>query len=536
MTVPAKDSARAHILVVEDSSVFREMQGLLLGQAGYVVSSHESPQAALNVAAKQHFDLVVIDYELPEMNGQQFMHALRKIQPEVAVVFVSGALTLDLAIQLSSQGVAGIFNKPANPKTLLEKINETLARQGARDTAARVGSGSPLPTARRGGPGSPFLPNPATSEPSADRLAYAPRFVLGNSDRFREFSHRLWKVRDFRAVLLLQGDPGSPFELLARELAEISIFRDGPIMVCDAAKFEPRALIAALAPSLLSHDAGTLIVTGVETFTLEQQKTLENLLTGRDVFLPFARRFRLVLAGSSALSERVDDGAFGETLYYKISSLSLSVPTLREMRGDILTNARRILVAHHEAGHAQSSLAIAADAAQWIETQEWPGNYDELARTILTAALQSHGNELTLAALAGTGPHDESRHDIAPPPLPPVELTDFDQPPNGEARPPFPVTSLLAQPATEPVFVTTTIFESPPPAVKPEKTRTKPAPQPASAQAAAALGRAPAGQLFARAATPARTLTAQSLFRPASSAYNFDRRLTESLVIADAAH
>src|SRR4051812_45623966 len=94
MTTPAKDSACAQILVVEDSSVYREMQGLLLRQAGYGASLHENPQAALAVAATQKFDLVVIDYELPEMNGEQFMHALRKIQPDIAVVFVSGTLTL----------------------------------------------------------------------------------------------------------------------------------------------------------------------------------------------------------------------------------------------------------------------------------------------------------------------------------------------------------------------------------------------------------------------------------------------------------
>src|SRR4051812_14482997 len=313
MTVPAKESKSAHVLVVEDSSVFREMQGLLLRQAGYAVSLHENPQTALTISAKEHFDLVVIDYELPNMNGEQFMHELRKIQPDIAVIFVSGSLTLELAIKLSSQGVAGIFNKPANPKTLLEKINETLARNAARDTAARVGSGSPVPPPRRNKTRSPFTRSPftrgsPTAEPTANRLAYAPRFVVGKSDRFREFTHRLWKVRDFRAVLLLHGEAGSPLELLARELAEISIFRDGPIMVCDAAKFEPRGLIEVLAPSLLSHDAGTLIVSGVETFTAAQQKTLENLMSGRDVFLPFARKFRLVLAATPALSERVDEG------------------------------------------------------------------------------------------------------------------------------------------------------------------------------------------------------------------------------------
>lgn len=367
---------------------------MLLRQAGFAVTGHESPQAALADAAKQPFDLVIIDYELPEMNGEQFMHELRKIQPNIAVIFVSGTLTLELAIQLSKQGVAGIFNKPANPKNLVEKINETLFRPVGRDTAVRsAGSGSPLQASRAGPSG--YVP----PEPVVGQLAYPPRYVMGESDKFKQFTHRLWKVRDFRAVLLLQGEAGSPFELFARELAEISGFRNGPVMLCDAAEFEPRRLIQELAPSLLSQDAGTLILTGVELFTLEQQRILENLLTGRDVFLPFARRFRVVLAATQALTDRLDDGTFGETLYYKISALSLALPTLREWRSDIGANARHILAMSGEAGTPTASLTIPPDAIAWLEAQPWPGNYDELARTIVLAMPHAQQGLLTLAAL-----------------------------------------------------------------------------------------------------------------------------------------
>src|ERR1051326_7811809 len=137
MKVSGKDTPRAQILVVEDSSVFREMQGLLLRQAGFGPWLYENPQVALQEAAKQKFDLVVIDYELPEMNGEQFMHALRKLQPDIPAIFVSGSLTEELVVRLPTQNVAGLFHKPSNPKQPLEKISETLSR-AARDTAVRT--------------------------------------------------------------------------------------------------------------------------------------------------------------------------------------------------------------------------------------------------------------------------------------------------------------------------------------------------------------------------------------------------------------
>jgi two-component system NtrC family response regulator len=487
MSPPPKSPPQARVLIVEDSAVFREMQTLLVGNAGFAVSAHENPQTALTEAAKQHFDLVIIDYELPEMNGEQFMLALRKIQPDIAVVFVSGSLTIELAIKLSSQNVAGIFNKPANPKLLIEKINETLARNAVRDTAARTGSASA--TGSR--------PQSATfttaSPPPVSGLAYTPRFIDGSSDPFREFSHRLWKVRDFRAVLLLQGEPGSPFEHFARELTEISIFRDGPTMFCEAAEFEPRRLIEVLAPSLLSHDAGTLIVTDVETLDANQQKTLLNLTTGRDVFLPFARKFRLVLAATSKLTERVDSGDFDETLFYKISSLSVTVPSLREMRGDIVTNATRILVQLGET-NGNTPTGFTAEAAEWIEAQDWPGNYDQLAYILQLAVRHADGPEITIDALEAAVNEDIE----VPEPTSRRPAVSTGNSPGRSTRPPFPIASDLAKEAAAEVKASGAV------------------------KAASPTG------------TP-RVLAAASLFRPASSSYNFTQRLNEALSAAGAA-
>lgn len=456
------------------------MQGLLLGQAGFAVSAHEHPKMALEAAARQHFDLVVIDYELPAMNGQQFMHALRAIQPDVAVIFVSGSLTLELAIQLTSQGVAGIFNKPANPKNLLEKINETLFRQ-ARDTAVR-GSLSPLPVAPVGNGSGPAYTPP---EPPSGQLAYAPRYVLGDSDAYREFTHRLWKVRDFRSVLLLQGEAGSPFELFARDLAEVSVFRDGPVMECDATEFEPRRLIEVLAPSLLSNDAGTLILSGVETFSAEQQSTLTNLITGRDVFLPFARRFRLVLSATQALTDRVDEGTFNETLYYKISAVSLSVPALRELRGDIAVNARQILKMDSGTNSEMPPAAFSVEAMAWLESQNWPGNYDQLARAVILARAKAGAGEIGVAALEA----------------------GLRQAGHGQAKAAEMTVQMLAKPVAAP----------------------KPAPLPASA--APVPPTAPASAARPDSVPP---LAARSLFRPASAAYNFNQRLSDLLGAAEA--
>jgi DNA-binding NtrC family response regulator len=411
------------------------------------------------------------------------MHALRKILPDIAVVFVSGALTLELAIKLSSQGVAGVFHKPVNPKTLLEKINDTINRSAKGEGAPGSGSNSPLPAARRSNSNSPVgAPAPAV-EPSDSDLAYTPRYFLGQSPAFRDFTHRLWRARDFRAVLLLQGEAGSPFELIGRDIAEVSTFRDGPVMLCDAAQFDTRHLIEVLAPTLLSADAGTLIVTGIETLTAAQQKILETLMTGRDVFLPFARRFRLVLAAAGNFSELADDGRFSDTLYYKISSLSLTVPPLREMRDDIPANVQQLLADHRIALNAAAPLALASDANAWLRAQGWSGNHAQLSRTLLGAARTAAGAAISVAALEAAYRSDSAT-----------------------VAAPTPVAHIPAATAHASTRAPITL---------------RPAP---AAKVANGNGSAP----------HVSGLTARSVFRPAAAAYDFSQRLAASLAAAGA--
>jgi DNA-binding NtrC family response regulator len=143
---------------------------------------------------------------------------------------------------------------------------------------------------------------------------------------------------------------------------------------------------------LLAQDAGTLIVTGVETFTPAQQKILQTLLGSREVFQPFARRFRVVLAAGGSLSDLADSGQFDETLYYKISAVTINVPPLRKLHADILPNVRQLLDQHATDTGAADAFSLTTAAAAWLEAQTWPGNYDQLRRLVLLAC--EHGAEI----------------------------------------------------------------------------------------------------------------------------------------------
>jgi DNA-binding NtrC family response regulator len=364
------------------------MQALLLRQAGYGVGLFEDPQAALAEAAGRKFDLAIVDDGLPAMRGEAFLDALRQVRPDLPVIFVSGSLTHEAIVRLARERVAGIFTKPAQSQQLLEKIAGTLGRP---EPAVRGGSRSPF-----GGSLPPFSPAP---EPSPHGLAYEPHHVFGASDRFRELTHRLWQVRDFRSVLLLQGEAGSAFELFARELARISSSAQGPVLRCNAADFAPEPLLEALAPALLGAGTGTVVITGVEQFTAAQQQTLENLIEGRDVFQAFAHRFRFIVTATHHLAQRVDDGSFAPGLFVKISSQFVTLPPLRTMRADLVANAKHLIEEHQAASGAIAPVKLGVDATAWLEAQDWPGNYAQLSEVVKQALARVTNGTLDASAL-----------------------------------------------------------------------------------------------------------------------------------------
>jgi CheY-like chemotaxis protein len=120
------DPARGRVLLLEDASVFREMQSLLLQRAGFAVTVCEGPASALSEAARQPFDVAVLNSDTPGLDRPEFIQALRRHRPSLAIIFVAGALTVELTRDLTSAGVRTILQRPVNPIALLQKVDEAM--------------------------------------------------------------------------------------------------------------------------------------------------------------------------------------------------------------------------------------------------------------------------------------------------------------------------------------------------------------------------------------------------------------------------
>lgn len=114
------------MLVVEAPSVFREMQALFLSHAGYDAISCDGPREAFELLHQQTFRALVLNNEGSILESAEFLVALRREHPAIAVVFVATALTLELTRDLTRLGITAILERPVSPQSLTRKLDEVL--------------------------------------------------------------------------------------------------------------------------------------------------------------------------------------------------------------------------------------------------------------------------------------------------------------------------------------------------------------------------------------------------------------------------
>ena len=119
----------ASILVVDDDEKFRLLVSEILGRAGYSVKCFENGKQAIDASNEELFNLALIDIHLPDMEGTALLTKLRKTEPEMIKIIVTGHASLENSIEAVNKGVDGYVLKPFDPKKLLVMIETQLKKQ-----------------------------------------------------------------------------------------------------------------------------------------------------------------------------------------------------------------------------------------------------------------------------------------------------------------------------------------------------------------------------------------------------------------------
>ncbi|HET8796216.1 MAG TPA: sigma-54 dependent transcriptional regulator [Thermoanaerobaculia bacterium] len=371
------------ILIVEDQPRLRIAMREFLESKGFDVEDVESCAAAEEAFRASRPDAALLDYELPDGDALELLPKLRAIDENVPLLLLTGHGTIELAVRAMKEGAEQFLTKPVELPTLLVIIRRLLdtGRMRHNDNASRR----------------------ANRRQATDPFA-------GRSEAIRRLQDEAVAVAESDAAVLIEGETGSGKGVLARWLHQNGPRRAEPFVDINCAGLSREFLeselfghergaftgAAAAKSGLLEvGHRGTVFLDEIgdmdpavqpKVLKVLEEKRLRRLGAVRDRQVDI----RLVAATHHDLAALQRDGRFRSDLYYRLNTISLYVPPLRQRAEDIPILARD-LVSGMAADLGRGEVEIAPAALDALAAHPWPGNVRELKNVLERALLLSRG-------------------------------------------------------------------------------------------------------------------------------------------------
>lgn len=384
-------TATGRILIVDDEKVVRQATERFLGAQGFTVASAATLEEAIRQFHELRPDAVIIDYRLPDGTALDLIPRLRNCDPDVQLLVLTGYGSIDVAVQAMKVGADHFLEKPADlhaVRLLLERLLENRRRRHVEEAGRSRES----------------------------RHAIDP--FIGTSRAITSLREDAVKVARSDSPILLQGETGTGKGVLANWIHRNSRRADQPFVDLNCAGLSKEFLdselfghargaftgaVAEKRGLLEVSDRGTIFLDEIGDIDLDvQPKLLKVLEEKRFRRLGETRDrtadIRLVAASHHDLQQRIGERLFRADLYYRISTVTLLLPPLRERREDVAPLARHILSgAARDLGRRDARFTDDALAA--LEQHAWPGNIRELRNVIERALLLGESSQIDSADL-----------------------------------------------------------------------------------------------------------------------------------------
>lgn len=365
------------IAIVEDDINMRKSLEIAMGDyEKYDVHTFKNARDALK-KLDDTFELIISDINMPGMDGIEFVKTL---QGKFEVIIITGNATLTRAIESIQLGVKDFLLKPFEIETLIAAIERT----------ASVAKKTPQ--------------SAITSVPHSCSF-------LGSSPVLDKLLNRTAKAATTDASIMLLGESGVGKEVFARHIHDSSPRSSKPFIAINMAAipdnlieselfgFEKGAFTDATEAKMGQFElacGGTLFLDEIAEMPYPLQAKLLRVLQEREIRRLGASKntkidVRLICATNADLHSKITEGKFREDLYYRLNTIPLNIPPLRERREEILSIAEAALVRYcTQYGFEHKSFSLNARNA--LEHYNWPGNIRELISVVERSAILSDGD------------------------------------------------------------------------------------------------------------------------------------------------
>ena len=369
------------ILIVDDEPDTVVILQDRLEMDGYTVITASNGSEALEVIGQELPDLVLLDIQMPRMDGMETLIHIHQRYPGLLVIMLTAHGTIQLAVEATKRGAYDFLEKPFKPEHIKQKVDQALEHHRTTEPGVR------------------------------DELIHSYEEIVGESPQIVEVLKIIEKVANTNSTVLIQGESGTGKELVARALHQNSPRAHKEMIVVNCAAIPDNLLES----EVFGHERGaftgatyqkigkferadgsTLFLDEIGDMSIELQAKLLRALQEQEIERLGGTKVirvdvRIIAATNHELRKAIDMGTFRRDLYYRLNMIPIFLPPLRERRGDILILAEYFLRKHSKV-HNQPTRLISQKARDLLMQYDWPGNVRELEYSILRAVLFAEGD------------------------------------------------------------------------------------------------------------------------------------------------
>jgi len=380
------------LLIVDDEPLLRVAISDALRKEGWIVDVAEDGAKGAALFAKHVHDLVLTDLVMPRMDGMALLRRIKAIEKETTVVMITAHGSVERAVEAMQHGAADFIAKPFSMSQLMVRLENVCSVRALREQNVRL------------------------QEQLERRHSFAK--IIGKSKSMQKVFELIKVVAPSDSSVLVHGESGTGKEMVANAIHYNSPRRAKPYIRVSCASlpetlieselfgYEKGAFTGASQRRIGRFEAaggGTLFLDEINDLPLAFQVKLLRVLQERQIERLGSNRpidvdVRIVSASLRPLEEEIADGRFREDLFFRVNTVTILLPPLRERREDIPLLAQRFLQEFLR-GRDKEIEGFSDDTHDLFDAYPWPGNVRELRNVVERAVLFCQGNRITLEEL-----------------------------------------------------------------------------------------------------------------------------------------
>ena len=390
-----EDRPRKDVILVvdDDKNISKMIEATLKKERRFEIQTALSGEACLNIINDNLPDLVLLDIQMPGIDGIETLKRIKQQNSLIPVIMMTAHGTIERAVESMKLGAYDFLTKPFARDRLLVTVNNALLNSSLRRQVDELRSEL--------------------------RTKYAYENIVGQSGRMQDVFRSVEKIVNSNVTVLIQGESGTGKELIARAIHYHSKNRSTQPFVAVNCSALPESLLES---ELFGHEkgaftgatsrrvgkfeqanGGTIFLDEIGLMSPATQSKLLRVLQEREFERVGGNELvkvdvRVISATNRNLEEAMQAGEFREDLYYRISVFPIKLPPLRDRKEDIPLLAAHFLKKFSEQ-EGKDVDGISADSLELMMAYNWPGNVRELENTIERAMVLVNGSEVTAGDL-----------------------------------------------------------------------------------------------------------------------------------------